>query len=130
MFRSALQLLCGFVFGSELLRASPKNALAWEPILAVIDIPFQLWALQIFTGLALGSVLVLLAVGLSLIFGMLAVVNFAHGAFHTVGAYSGLFFFGLPGIFWLVLVAVPLIVGPAGLAVERVLLRPLYGRGV
>jgi branched-chain amino acid transport system permease protein len=98
--------------------------------LAVIDIPLQLWALQIFTGLALGSVLVLLAVGMSLIFGMLAVVNFAHGAFYTVGAYAGVFVFGLTGNFWLGLVAVPLIVGTIGLAVERVLLRPLYGRGV
>jgi branched-chain amino acid transport system permease protein len=98
--------------------------------LAVVDIPLQLWALQIFTGLALGSVLVLLAVGLSLIFGMLAVVNFAHGAFYTVGAYAGVFVFGLTGNFWLGLVAVPLIVGTIGLAVERVLLRPLYGRGV
>ena len=98
--------------------------------MAVFDIPLQLWALQIFTGLALGSVLVLLAVGLSLIFGMLAVVNFAHGAFYTVGAYAGVFVFGLTGNFWLGLVAVPLIVGTIGLAVERVLIRPLYGRGI
>jgi branched-chain amino acid transport system permease protein len=130
MFRSVLQLLCVFVFGSELLHASPENALARESILAVFDIPLQLWALQIFTGLALGSVLVLLAVGLSLIFGMLAVVNFAHGAFYTVGAYAGVFVFGLTGNFWLGLVAVPLIAGTIGLAVERVLLRPLYGRGI
>ena len=98
--------------------------------MAVFDIPLQLWALQIFTGLALGSVLVLLAVGLSLIFGMLAVVNFAHGAFYMVGAYAGVFVFGLTGNFWLGLVAVPLIVGTIGLAVERVLIRPLYGRGI
>jgi branched-chain amino acid transport system permease protein len=98
--------------------------------LAVFDIPVQLWTLQIFTGLALGSVLVLLAVGLSLIFGMLAVVNFAHGAFYMVGAYAGVFVFGLTGNFWLGLVGVPLIVGTIGLAVERVLIRPLYGRGI
>lgn len=98
--------------------------------MAVFDIPVQLWTLQIFTGLALGSVLVLLAVGLSLIFGMLAVVNFAHGAFYMVGAYAGVFVFGLTGNFWLGLVGVPLIVGTIGLAVERVLIRPLYGRGI
>ena len=98
--------------------------------MAVFDIPLQLWALQIFTGLALGSVRVLLAVGLSLIFGMLTVVNFAHGAFYMVGAYAGVFVFGLTGNFWLGLVAVPLIVGTIGLAVERVLIRPLYGRGI
>lgn len=98
--------------------------------MAGFDIPLQLWTLQIFTGLALGSVLVLLAVGLSLIFGMLTVVNFAHGAFYMVGAYAGVFVFGLTGNFWLGLVAVPLIVGTIGLAVERVLIRPLYGRGI
>lgn len=98
--------------------------------MAVFDIPLQLWTLQIFTGLALGSVLVLLAVGLSLIFGMLAVVNFAHGGFYMVGAYAGVFVFGFTGNFWLGLVAVPLIVGTIGLAVERVLIRPLYGRGI
>ena len=48
-------------------------------------ITFDLLALQMFTGLALGSVFVLLAVGLSLIFGLLTVVNFAHGAFYMVG---------------------------------------------
>ena len=52
---------------------------------------FELIALQLFTGLALGAIYVLLAVGLSLIFGMLTVVNFAHGAFFMVGAYVGLF---------------------------------------
>ena len=51
----------------------------------------QLLALQLFTGLALGAIYVLLAVGLSLIFGMLTVVNFAHGAFFMLGAYVGLF---------------------------------------
>jgi branched-chain amino acid transport system permease protein len=57
-------------------------------------------------------------------------VNFAHGAFYMVGAYAGVFVFGLTGNFWLGLVAVPLIVGTIGLAVERVLIRPLYGRGI
>ena len=49
----------------------------------------DLLALQLFTGLALGAIYVLLAIGLSLIFGMLTVVNFAHGAFYMVGAYVG-----------------------------------------
>jgi branched-chain amino acid transport system permease protein len=52
---------------------------------------FDLIALQLFTGLALGAIYVLFAIGLSLIFGMLTVVNFAHGAFYMVGAYVGLF---------------------------------------
>lgn len=94
------------------------------------DIPAQLWAFQIFTGLAQGSVLVLLAIGLSLIFGMLTVVNFAHGAFYMIGAYVGVFVFTLTGNFWLGLLAVPIGAGAIGLVVERFLVRPLYGRGI
>jgi len=92
--------------------------------------PIELLALQLFTGLALGSVFVLLAVGLSLIFGLLTVVNFAHGAFYMLGAYAGVFIIGYLGNFWLTLATVPLAVGAVGLAVERWLVRPLYGRGI
>jgi branched-chain amino acid transport system permease protein len=91
---------------------------------------FDLIALQLFTGLALGAIYVLFAIGLSLIFGMLTVVNFAHGAFYMIGAYVGLFLLSLGGNFWLCLVAVPLIVGASGMIVERFLIRPLYGRGI
>ena len=90
----------------------------------------NLFLLQLFTGAALGSVFVLLAIGLSLIFGLLTVVNFAHGAFYMVGAYVGVFVLGLTGNFWLSLLIVPLAVGTLGLFVERFLVRPLYGRGV
>src|SRR3954454_4354940 len=90
----------------------------------------NLIALQLFAGLALGAIYVLFAIGLSLIFGMLTVVNFAHGAFYMVGAYVGLYLLSLGGNFWLCLIAVPLAVGLVGLAVERVLIRPLYGRGI
>ncbi len=90
----------------------------------------ELIGLQLFAGLALGSVYVLLAIGLSLIFGMLTVVNFAHGAFFMLGAYVGLWLLSIGVNFWICLVAVPLIVGGFGLAVERTLIRPLYGRGI
>jgi branched-chain amino acid transport system permease protein len=90
----------------------------------------DLLALQLFTGLALGAVYVLLAVGLSLIFGMLTVVNFAHGAFFMLGGYVGLWILSMGGNFWICLIAVPLIVGCFGLIVERILVRPLYGRGI
>jgi branched-chain amino acid transport system permease protein len=86
--------------------------------------------LQAFTGLARGAIYVLLAIGLSLIFGLLTVVNFAHGAMFAVGAYIGIFVFGLTSSFWLSLVIVPMAVGGIGLLVERVLVRPLYGRGI
>jgi len=91
---------------------------------------FDLIALQLFTGLALGAIYVLFAIGLSLIFGMLTVVNFAHGAFYMVGAYVGLFLVSMGGNFWLCLVVVPLAVGSCGMLVERFLVRPLYGRGI
>lgn len=93
-------------------------------------ITLDLLALQIFAGLALGSIYVLLATGLSLIFGMLTVVNFAHGAFFMLGAYAGVFLLAQGVNFWVALVLVPLIVGVVGLGVERVLIRPLYGRGI
>jgi branched-chain amino acid transport system permease protein len=91
---------------------------------------WDLVALQLFTGLALGAVYLLLAIGLSLIFGMLTVVNFAHGAFYVLGAYVGYQVLEMGGNFWLALIVVPLAVGGLGLAIERTLIRPLYGRGI
>ena len=93
-------------------------------------ITLDLLLLQIVTGIALGAVYVLFALGLSLIFGMLTVVNFAHGAFFMVGAYFGVWLFAQTGNFWVCLVLVPLGVGSVGLVVERFLVRPLYGRGI
>jgi branched-chain amino acid transport system permease protein len=61
---------------------------------------------------------------------MLTVVNFAHGAFYMVGAYVGLYVLSLGGNFWICLIVVPVAVGLFGLGVERVLIRPLYGRGI
>jgi branched-chain amino acid transport system permease protein len=90
----------------------------------------SLIALQLVTGVALGAIYALLAVGLSLIFGMLTVVNFAHGAFFMVGAFLGVYFQTLTGSFLLSLVITPLVVGGIGLAAERFLVRPLYGRGI
>ena len=93
-------------------------------------IDLNLFLLQVVTGIALGSVYVLLAIGLSLIFGMLTVVNFAHGGYFMVGAYAGVWVLGQTGNFWLAIAAAPLIVGVIGLLTERVLVRPLYGRGI
>lgn len=93
-------------------------------------ITLNLLLLQIVTGVALGAVYVLVALGLSLIFGMLTVVNFAHGAFFMVGAYMGVWLFAQTGNFWVCLVLVPFGVGAIGLLTERFLVRPLYGRGI
>ena len=92
--------------------------------------PPDLLLLQAFTGLALGAVYVLLAVGLSLIFGLLGVVNFAHGAFYMVGAYAAVVVVAAGGDFWACLLAAPVLVAGLGLLVERTLIRRLYGRHV
>jgi len=89
---------------------------------------FELVAMQLFSGLALGAIYVLLALGLSIVFGMLGVVNFAHGGFFMVGAYAAVFFFGLTGNFWWTLLLAPVAVGCLGLVIEWLLIRPLYGR--
>ena len=96
----------------------------------MFDISPQLFALQLMTGIALGAVYALLAIGLSLIFGMLTVVNFAHGAFFMVGAFLGVYSMALTGSFWFSLLLVPLATGAIGLLCERFLVRPLYGRGI
>lgn len=91
---------------------------------------FELIAMQLFTGIALGAIYVLLAVGLSLIFGMLTVVNFAHGAFYMVGAYAGLLVLEQTGSFWIAMLLAPIATGLLGMVSERWLIRPLYGRGI
>ena len=83
---------------------------------------------QVFTGLVLGMIYVLLAIGLSLIFGLMTVVNFAHNALYMLKAYFGVFLLGYTRNFWLALIVAPLMVGALGLLIERFLIRRLYGR--
>jgi branched-chain amino acid transport system permease protein len=83
---------------------------------------------QVFTGLVLGMIYVLLAIGLSLIFGLMTVVNFAHGALFMLGAYFGVFLLTHTKSFWVALLVAPLMVGALGLIMERFLIRRLYGR--
>jgi branched-chain amino acid transport system permease protein len=96
----------------------------------MLEISLTALVAQVFTGLVLGMIFVLLAIGLSLIFGLLTVVNFAHGSFYMLGAYFGFFLLGATKSFWFSLIVAPLLVGTVGLLVERLLIRPLYGRGV
>jgi branched-chain amino acid transport system permease protein len=91
---------------------------------------FGLIAMQLFSGIVLGAILVMAALGLSIIFGMLGVVNFAHGALFMVGAYAGLWVASLTGSFWWGLLVAPIAIGVFGMAVEFLLIRPLYGRSV
>ncbi len=93
-------------------------------------------ALLLITGLGLGALYFLIAAGLSLIWGLMRVLNFAHGAFFTVAAYAGwsasrLVVGASPGMQWLVAVVVAVIVGGAfATLTEVVLIRPLYARHV
>ncbi|WP_441279036.1 branched-chain amino acid ABC transporter permease [Tardiphaga sp. 172_B4_N1_3] len=90
----------------------------------------ELILMQLFSGVALGAILVITALGLSIIFGMLGVVNFAHGALFMVGAYAGLWVASLTGSFWWGLLVAPIMIGLFGMAIEYVLIRPLYGRSI
>src|SRR5689334_3351428 len=79
-------------------------------------------------GVAYGLLLFLLAAGLSLIFGMMDVVNLAHGSFFMLGAYIGYSVSRVTHNFWLAMVVAPIGVGLLGVAVEVGLLKRLYRR--
>lgn len=83
---------------------------------------------QLFAGVVSGTILVFLALGLALIFGLMSVINFAHGSFFMLGAYVGFVMLGLTRNFWVSIVAVPLAIGLLGILVERTLIKPLYAR--
>ena len=83
---------------------------------------------QALNGISFGALLFILAAGLSLIFGMMDIVNLAHGAFYMLGAYIALTVVQQTGQFWLALALAPLLVGALGLVVEPLLLRRLRGR--
>jgi branched-subunit amino acid ABC-type transport system permease component len=83
---------------------------------------------QALNGISFGALLFILAAGLSLIFGMMDVVNLAHGSFYMLGAYVALTVVQRTGSFWPALVVAPLAVGLLGLVIEPLLLRRLRGR--
>ncbi len=84
---------------------------------------------QIITGLSIGSWLFLVAIGLSLVFGVLGVLNFAHGVLFAIGAYVTVTVIGSSvGNFWIGVVAAGLVVGVLGVIIEMGFVRRLYGR--
>jgi len=83
---------------------------------------------QLLMGLTVGVNLVLVATGLTLVFGMMGVINFAHSALFMLGAYVGLVATTRLGSFWLGLLVAPPAIGLLGAALERWLLRPLRRR--
>jgi len=81
---------------------------------------------QLFSGLSYGMVLMLIALGLTLIFGVMGLINFAHGELYALGAYMGFVTVQTTGSFWLALVVAPICVGIVGIVMERYLLSQLY----
>ncbi len=93
----------------------------------ILGIPIQAFAAQLTVGLVNGSFYAMLSLGLAVIFGLLGVVNFAHGAMYMVGAfvtYAGAQWLGLN--YWVSLLVAPLVVGALGVAIEMSALRRLY----
>lgn len=84
---------------------------------------------QALHGLVYGMLLFLVASGLTLIFGMMGVLNFAHGALYMLGAYFSYTILQLTGQFWLCLLVAPLVVALAGILIERFCLRKVHSYG-
>ncbi|WP_448044242.1 branched-chain amino acid ABC transporter permease [Bradyrhizobium liaoningense] len=90
-------------------------------------IPLPALYAQIVLGLVNGSFYALLSLGLAVIFGLLNIINFAHGTMYMLGAFGALLslqYIGMP--YWTALVVVPIVVGLAGITIERVFLRHIY----
>jgi branched-chain amino acid transport system permease protein len=85
---------------------------------------------QAFNGLVLGMIYVLLAMGLSIVWGMMDIINFAHGLFFAIGAYLAFTVAAWSGSFLACLLAVPLATALIGMLLEVTLLRRLYGQNI
>ena len=93
----------------------------------IFGIPVQALFGQLLLGLVNGSFYAMLSLGLAVIFGLLNVINFAHGALYMMGAFlawMGMAYFGLN--YWVMLLLAPILVGLFGIVIERLLLRHLY----
>jgi branched-chain amino acid transport system permease protein len=93
----------------------------------IFGIPVAVILGQLMLGLVNGSFYALLSLGLAVIFGLMGIVNFAHGAFYALGAFAALLGLQWLGVsYWGALVLAPLAVGLFGIVVERLFLRHLY----
>ncbi|MFM8466983.1 MAG: branched-chain amino acid ABC transporter permease [Oxalobacteraceae bacterium] len=93
----------------------------------ILGIPMAAMMGQLLLGLVNGSFYAMLSLGLAVIFGLLNVINFAHGALYMMGAFlawMGLNYFGIN--YWVMLVAAPFLVAIFGIVIERTMLRWLY----
>src|SRR5436853_6721460 len=91
-------------------------------------VPYEQLLIQTINGIVTGMILALVASGLTLIFGIMDVVNFAHGELFMLGAYIGVVVLAASGSFWLALVLATLLVAIIGAALQITTLRPLLGR--
>src|SRR5256712_14223262 len=99
------------------------------PVLEFLQaIPYDQILIQTVNGIVTGMILALIASGLTLIFGIMDVVNFAHGELFMFGAYMGVVVLAATGSFWLALLLATLIVALIGAALQITTLRPLLGR--
>ena len=93
----------------------------------IFGIPLQAFLGQLLLGLVNGAFYAMLGLGLAVIFGLLGIINFAHGALYMVGAYAGWILLNSFGVnYWFALVLAPLAVGILGIVIERLFLRHLY----
>jgi len=100
-----------------------------EPVVQFFQtFPLDLLLIQTVNGVVTGLILALVASGLTLIFGIMDVVNFAHGELFMMGAYLGVVVLATTGNFWLALVIAVLMVAILGGALQILTLRPLIGR--
>jgi branched-chain amino acid transport system permease protein len=95
----------------------------------MLDLPLNIWIMQAIIGLALGAIFILLASGLSMIYGLMDVVNFAHGAFYMLGAFALYQFNMWVGNFWIGILLSVGFVAVLGALTEIGFLRPLYKTG-
>src|SRR5262245_35539572 len=91
-------------------------------------IPWDQIMIQTVNGIVTGMILALVASGLTLIFGIMDVVNFAHGELFMLGAYVGVIVMAATGNFWIALILSTLTVAMIGAALQITTLRPLIGR--
>src|SRR6266478_1759914 len=92
------------------------------------SIPYDQLLIQTINGIVTGMILALVASGLTLIFGIMDVVNFAHGELFMLGAYVGVVVLATTGNFWVALVAASLLIALLGAVIYLTTLRPLLGR--
>src|SRR5215210_1326386 len=93
----------------------------------ILGVPLPALLGQLLLGLINGSFYAILSLGLAIIFGLLNIINFAHGALYMMGAFVAWMLLNYVGIgYWWALILAPLIVGATGMALERVLLARLY----